>query len=90
MLINKHLLFMENLFNFSPEFLVLVPLVLGLVEVIKRIGLPTRWVPIASIVLSIGGLFLAGVAWQPAIMSGIFVGLSACGLWSGTKTTVGY
>lgn len=90
MLINITFTYMKELFNFGPEFLVLVPLVLGVVEIIKRLGMKAKWAPVASIVLSVGGLLLVGIGWQGAILSGIFVGLSASGLWSGAKSVSGY
>lgn len=68
----------------------IIPLLIGILEVFKKIGLNERYIPIASLILGIGlgialfseGDFLAG------IIQGIFIGLSAVGLYSGTKNTV--
>lgn len=79
-----------DLLNFDPTLLGSVPIVLGLVELIKRAGLSNRYAPIVSVVLGIGSMFLLGQEWQSAVMNGIFVGLSASGLWSSTKTVAGY
>ena len=80
---------MENiniLFAVNPAMMMAVPVVLGLVQVFKRAGLSHRFAPLASILLGIGVLFLVGLSYQVAIVQGIIVGLSASGLWSGTKT----
>lgn len=76
---------MENLFNFTPIAIAAIPVALGLVEVAKQAGLPSRFAPIMSIVIGIGLLFLTGQTWQLNVIQGIIVGLAACGLWSGPK-----
>lgn len=70
------------------QFAILVPIVIGVVQVIKTVGLPNRFAPLASLVLGIAGaVFLVGGALQVAILQGIIVGLTASGLYSGTKAT---
>jgi hypothetical protein len=65
----------------------LVPIVIGLVAVLKNSGLPTQYAPITSIVLSVAGVIaLSGVSVMSGLI-GVIVGLSACGLYSGAKTT---
>ncbi len=62
-------------------------MVLALVQVLKKAGLPSRFAPVASIVLGLGAVFAVdhqSIAWIP----GIIVGLSASGLWSGSKSIV--
>ncbi len=76
---------MENLFQFSPLVIGIVPVALGLVAAIKQVGLPSRFAPIASIAIGIGLVSLTGQAWQADITQGIIVGLAASGLWSGSK-----
>lgn len=66
----------------------LIPVILGLVEVIKRAGIPARFLPVVGIVL--GGLayyFIPGL--NGSILDGIVAGLAASGLWSGTRAVVG-
>jgi hypothetical protein len=73
----------------SASFLVLVPIVLGLVQVAKSAGLSSKWAPILSLALGIIGAGVIG--WgisSEIIIQGIIAGLSAAGLWSGTKATV--
>jgi len=69
----------------------MVAVVIGLVEVLKSQGMPSRYAPVASLTL---GLLFAGLAWcqdptlgQPLEVAlwGIVTGLSASGLYSGQK-----
>lgn len=68
----------------------MIPVVLGLVEVMKRLGLPTKWAPLASLALGLVFSFFYLAPGEPgkAILTGIVVGLGASGLWSGSKTTM--
>lgn len=68
----------------------IVPLLIGLLEVFKRLGLNERYIPIFSVVLGIGlgiSLFSEGDL-ATGIIQGTFIGLSAVGLYSGTKNTL--
>jgi hypothetical protein len=72
----------------SAAFLFLVPVIVGLTQVAKVSGLKSKWAPLLSIVLGMLGAFvLAGFSGGTAL-GGIVAGLTACGLWSGTKTTL--
>ncbi|NLI90211.1 MAG: hypothetical protein GX366_07385 [Epulopiscium sp.] len=67
----------------------LVPLVMGVVQVAKTLGLSNRFAPLLSVFLGV----IIGVATSPndllkGIIVGIAVGLSAVGLYSGTKNTI--
>lgn len=68
----------------------IIPLLIGLLEVFKRLGLNERYIPIFSVVLGIGtgiALFAEG-DMATGIVQGIYIGLSAVGLYSGTKNTL--
>lgn len=68
----------------------LVPLVVGVVEVAKRAGLPTQLAPLLSLLLGLGaGFFLHGEKVLLAVVNGVMIGLSASGLYSATKKVVG-
>lgn len=70
---------------------VLVAVVIGLVEAAKRIGVPEKFAPIISVILGLGLSFLGFVAnpdLASTIIGGIIIGLSAVGLYSGTKNIV--
>lgn len=68
----------------------IVPLLIGILEVFKKIGLKERFVPVFSLILGIGtgiALFADGDI-KTGVIQGIFIGLSAVGLYSGAKNTV--
>jgi hypothetical protein len=72
----------------TPQFALLVPIVVGLVHVAKKYGLPSKWAPLLSLVVGIGiAVGLDGVTVEVAL-SGVVAGLTASGLWSGTKATI--
>jgi len=68
--------------------------IVALVEGAKRAGLPTRWAPALAVALGLACGLLAHAAavaphlriWYEAAGAGIVLGLSAAGLYSGTKT----
>lgn len=66
----------------------IVPIVVGLVSVVKGIGLPSKYAPVLSIAFGIGLVALTGVAWQAFVIQGIIAGLAASGLYSGAKATI--
>lgn len=75
--------------DITTPFLILVPVVVGVTQVVKMSGLPTQWIPLTSLVLGVLGAFLIG-GWAfsgAVVLQGIIAGLSASGLWSGVKTT---
>lgn len=66
----------------------LVAVTVGLVEVIKRTNIVAdRFIPLVSIVVGIALAFVyPGISIAVTVLSGIVIGLSASGLYSGTKT----
>lgn len=72
--------------NFVVDFGVVLAIVIGLVEVAKRLSLPEKFAPVFSIVAGIGL-----TAWQqasfgfPQVVLGLVIGLSAVGLFSSAK-----
>lgn len=74
----------------TGQFMVLVPVLIGVVEVIKRVGLKTRWAPLCALFLGVVAAWgLSG--WSVDMMvliEGLVAGLSAAGLWSGTRATL--
>ena len=63
----------------------LVPVVLALTQIIKKLGVPSKWAPVVSIALGLVVVWLTN-GQNPAILAGLLVGLSASGLWSGSKS----
>jgi hypothetical protein len=63
--------------------------IVGVVQVFKMTGLPSRFAPIASLLIGIAFAiyFTSGLTPQ-TVFDGIVAGLTACGLWSGGKATL--
>ncbi len=68
----------------------LVPVLVGLVELLKRSGVPKRLIPIVSMLLGyfFSFFYLAQGDYKKALLLGTILGLSAIGLFSGTKNTL--
>ena len=70
--------------------------IVTLVEVLKRAGLERRFAPLAAIVLGVMTTLAVQLAmhwpwlraWWEAIGSGVLLGLSASGLYSGSKAMI--
>jgi hypothetical protein len=78
----------------SPETLLgisTVPAIVGIVQVLKDLGLPSRAAPAASVALGVlaelGQLYYHRWSWIPAVAAGLALGLSAAGLYAGAKAT---
>jgi hypothetical protein len=69
-----------------------VPAIIGLVEVCKDLGLPTKAAPALSVLFGVlaalAQLFSGQWPWIQAAVCGIALGLSACGLYAGVKTVL--
>lgn len=64
---------------------VIIPIIIGIVEVVKRAGLPIKFSPLVSLAL---GLFFGFVfldTFPESLIIGLIIGLSATGLYSGSK-----
>lgn len=66
---------------------VLLPLIVGLVELLKYVGIPKRVLPIASLIFGVlgGVIYIQPDDWRQGILVGVMMGLSACGMYSGGK-----
>jgi len=62
-----------------------VPCVAGLVEVVKRAGLPSKFAPLVSVVFGLVFGILVYPDPTQATLMGLAYGLSASGLYSGGK-----
>lgn len=70
-----------------------VALIIGIAELWKRAGVPTRFIPLIDLALGLlsGSCvygFMQGYPMVNSILIGIALGLSACGLFSGVKNMV--
>ena len=75
--------------SIEPMFLVLIPVVIGIVAAIRKAGMTSRYAPISAIVLGIIGVWLSNsfILSGVLMLQGIVVGLSAAGLFSGVKAS---
>jgi hypothetical protein len=62
--------------------------IIGITQVLKLCGLPTRFAPAVSLALGLSLSFIAIGVSPEATFAGIIAGLSAAGLWSSTRTTL--
>lgn len=68
----------------------IIPLLIGILEMLKKAGVNDKIIPVISVIAGIGlgiALFAAGDL-KAGIIQGIYIGLSAVGLYSGTKNTI--
>ncbi|RDW14974.1 hypothetical protein [Oceanobacillus chungangensis] len=69
---------------------VLIPLIIGLVQLLRTVGLNKKYLPLASLIFGLaGGIFyMYPEDLKGGIIVGLMLGLSASGLYSGTKNTL--
>lgn len=66
-----------------------IPVVMGLVSVLKVAFLADRYAPLSAIIFGIGVAFIFPAAsFGLTLLAGVTVGLMAAGVYSGTKTVV--
>jgi len=86
---HQHLVGIQSYMEMTWSFAVAVAITVGLVEVAKTIGLPTKYAPVASVLIGVGSSFLFPAATVAmTILFGVITGLTACGLYSGAKATI--
>lgn len=77
----------EALSFITPVHLALVPIIVGLTQVVKGIVKPiSRWVPLLVLVISIALSALLGGTLFEVLISGLVIGLTACGAYSASTT----
>ncbi|WP_274366204.1 hypothetical protein [Paenibacillus thermotolerans] len=76
--------------EFQAYDVALVPLIVSVVAVVRAAGVPSRWLPLVAVVLGLvaGFVYIAPSDPRKAILSGVVMGLSSVGAWSGVKNTV--
>lgn len=75
--------------DLDPLSMALIPVVVALVEFLKRLGLPSKLAPLTALALGIAGALFYVAPGEPgrAVLSGLIIALSAMGLYSGPKAT---
>lgn len=77
---------METLFSFNTLTVAIIPIVTGLVGVLKTTSkMDSRFAPVASILFAAVLVAVTGGTWQVVIIQGVVIGLAASGLYSGSK-----
>jgi len=68
----------------------IIPLIVGIVELAKKLGLPDKFAAVLSAILGvvIGLVYVAPDDPAKAVLVGLSMGLAASGLYSGVKNTV--
>lgn len=69
---------------------VLTAIVIALAELVKKMGVPAKYVPLFALCIGIvaGIVYLNPGDVQKGILNGVIIGLAASGLYSGTKNIV--
>ena len=80
----------DELINYLLSPIGLTALVIGIAELCKKCGVPSKWIPAVDVGFGLlGGIFVFGIEMGygifKGIMLGLAIGLSACGLFSGIK-----
>lgn len=79
----------NTLFDLSPFIMASVPVIIGLVELIKKsTGLSERFAPVVSLMLGLLMAFVVCEVWQVIFIQGMIAGLMASGLYSGGKALI--
>lgn len=74
---------------FEVYDITILPLIIGLVELFKRMGFPSKYSPIIGMIAGLLiGIFYVAPTIKEGILIGLVLGLSASGLYSGTKNIV--
>ena len=70
--------------------IMILPLIIGLVEMLKKSGLPVKLLPVVAIILGVvvGVVYISPGDIPQGVLVGVAVGLSASGLYSGGKTVI--
>lgn len=69
---------------------IIIPLIIAVVELLKGLGLPKKYAALVSLILGavVGVFYLDNSDIKGRIFMGAIYGLSAAGLYSGTKNTI--
>lgn len=66
--------------------LILIPIVMGILEVVKKANINEKFIPVLAIILGlIFGILFDDVGMREGIIQGLYIGLSSVGLYSGYK-----
>ncbi len=69
---------------------VVIPIIMSIVEMVKGLGLPSKFSAVVAVIVGalIGVFFVEPQCIKTGLFKGIVYGLTASGLYSGTKNTI--
>lgn len=77
------------MFDYEVYGIALLPIIIGLVQLVKGFRIPNKYMPIVSIIIaeaiSIFFMMNGDTDYKKAILVGLQLGLAATGLYSGVK-----
>jgi len=72
--------------NFEINGIFIIPLLNAVAEVLKKIGLPTKYIPLVNVVFGVAiGVFFNWGNLFYGVISGVTIGLTASGLYDTVK-----
>ena len=68
---------------------IIIPIIMSIVEMFKGIGLPSKFSAVVAVVVGalLGVFYMEPQSIKNGLLKGIIYGLTAAGLYSGTKNT---
>lgn len=72
----------------SEQFLILVAVIGGIVEIAKRLGMKSRFAPLTSLVVGMVCTYFFIGTDTTTLLGGVIASLTAGGVYSGVKTSV--
>jgi len=64
--------------------------IIGVVQVLKMSGLPSRFAPLASLLLGVSfSIYFLHDSSYITVFAGVVAGLTSSGLWSSSKSLIG-
>ena len=70
------------------ESATIIAVIVGLVEVCKRAGVSSKYLPLLSLAFGVSFGFLFGEVGATSAFQGVVLGLTAVGLFSGVRATL--
>ncbi|MBO0600109.1 hypothetical protein I2483_00390 [Sporosarcina sp. E16_3] len=69
---------------------VLIPLIIGIVSLLKMYGMPRKLLPVMALIFGVVGgiIYIYPEDIKAGILVGLMMGLSASGLYSGGRTVI--
>lgn len=74
--------------DYISRSIIIVPIIVGIVQSIKLTKIPDKYSPVIAIAVGVLISFMldSSAVWGHSVLGGIIYGLSASGLYSGTRT----